>query len=112
MNKSANKPSFEHAKREYPHRYTCEHVPAWAYQPVQMWPPGVDRRKTAPTIRWYAPQYRTDREWYDNTTFPEQERYLSPEERTTGKRYCFSTGRTWPLGQWLDAQPAPMTWRT
>lgn len=74
----AYKLGLKDALRQFCHRYTMEHVPAWSQQ-------------RAPGGRFYAPQYRTDREWYDNTEFP------------VGKPYCVSTNHTWPLGQWLDA---------
>lgn len=76
--------TFEQAKARYVHRFTLEHVPAWASVP-------------APCGRFYAPQYRTDREWYEATAFP-GECDISPRAR-----YCHSAGRTWPWGQWLDA---------
>lgn len=79
--------SFEQAKAQYIHRYTLEHVPAWSRTPVTL--PGQP-------LRFYAPQFRSDREWYDNTLFP--------GEGHVGKReqHCFTTGQTWPLGQWLS----------
>jgi hypothetical protein len=74
--------SFERAKAQYVHRYTMEHVPAWARTPCN----GM----------FYAPQYRSDKEWYDSTVFPGE----GPE---AGKDHCYSSGQTWPLGQWLTA---------
>jgi len=75
------RPTLEEAKRMYPHRYTMEHRPYWALRP-------------APNGRRYAPQYRTDAEWYNNTLFP-------GESELTDRHHCYSTGETWPLGQWL-----------
>ena len=78
--KEKPKLSFEEAKRMYVHRYTMEHIPSWAKNPV-------DNRK------YYAPQYRTDKEWYDNTVFPPHNGF---------KDHCTSTNQSWPLGQWLE----------
>lgn len=77
--------TFEQATAQYVHRYTMEHVPAWA-------------RTAAPNGKYYAPQFRTDREWYEHTEFP-------PHRFSMGKRdtSCYTSGQTWPLGQWLDA---------
>lgn len=72
------------AKRKYVHRYTMEHVPAWAGQRP------CDSGGTE--TRYYAPQFRTDQEWYENTLFPTHPLAL----------YCETSGETWPLGQWLD----------
>lgn len=75
----SKRPSFEQACRQYPFRFTMEHIPHWAKRPsVAGW--------------WYAPQYRTDREWYDNTTF-------DPEGM-----HCESTNQSWPMGQRLDGR--------
>jgi hypothetical protein len=77
------RPTLAKAKAEYPHRFTMEHVPAWA-------------RKPAPNGRFYAPQYRSDREWYERTTFPGEPGHLG------FGRDCYSSRQTWPLGEWLD----------
>lgn len=79
------RPSFAQACATYVHRYTLEHVPFWASLPC------------AGNGLYYAPQYRTDREWYDRTVFP-GERDIPAKEK-----WCRSTHQTWPLGQWLDA---------
>ena len=76
--------SFEDAKTLYVHRFTMEHVPAWAKKPLQ-------------SGSFPAPHFRTDREWYDNTKFPD-ERPVRP-----GTKGCYTTGHTFPLGQYLDA---------
>jgi hypothetical protein len=76
--------SFERACAKYPHRYTMEHVPDWA-------------RHRAPGGQFYAPQYRSDREWYDLTKFPGE----LPKAFFFGG-HCYSTGQTWPRGHWLD----------
>jgi len=74
--------TFEQAKAQYVHRYTAEHVPQWA-------------RRMAPNGKYYAPQYRTDLEWYNATEF-------NGEGEIADKEHCYSTKATWPFGQWLD----------
>lgn len=78
-----NRPiSIEKAKAKYVHRFTMEHVPQWA------------KTQTA-AGSFYAPQFSTDKEWYDNTKFPS-------EPKLTIGSDCYTTGQTWPMGQWLD----------
>lgn len=84
--KGDRKISFGEARRQYVHRYTIEHVPAWA-------------RRPAPNGKHYAPQFRSDLEWYDNTLFPGEDGHPFPDSR---RGDCYTTGQTWPLGQWLD----------
>lgn len=83
------RPTLSQAKAQYVHRFTMEHVPAWARQ----------QREDG---SYYAPQYRSDQEWYDNTTFPGERggRFTAPPK---GARYCETRNQTWPLGQRLDA---------
>ena len=76
--------TFNEAKRCYPHRFTMEHTPQWA-------------GKVREDGTYYAPQYRTDREWFENTVFPPSHP-LGP-----GETSCYSTGATWPLGQSLSS---------
>lgn len=73
--------TFEEAKAHYPHRFTMEHVPDWAKRP-------------SGNNRFYAPQYRTDREWFENSIFP--------PENPLHRRDCWSRNQTWPLGKWLE----------
>lgn len=75
--------SFEDACRKYRNRYTMEHVPAWA-------------KRSANNGKYYAPQYASDREWYEFTVFPGE------GDISSRSKYCESTNQTWPLGQWLD----------
>jgi hypothetical protein len=75
--------SFDEAKRRYVHRFTMEYLPRWA----------VDRAMNG---KFYAPQYRSDREWYDSSIFPGE---AHVDKRS---RYCESNRQTWPLGNWLD----------
>lgn len=74
--------SFQDACRKYTNRFTMEHVPSWAKHP-------------ASNGKYYAPQYSSDREWYESTIFP-GEGNIHPRSK-----YCESTNQTWPLGQWL-----------
>ena len=83
--------SFEEAKRSYIHRYTMEHVPQW----VRDRP--TPRHSGGTSDQYYAPQFRTDREWYDATTFPGE------GELDRRSQHCETSGQTWPLGTWLDA---------
>jgi hypothetical protein len=77
--------TFADAVRRYVHRFTMEHTPAWAQQ-------------QAPNGSYYAPQFRTDREWYENTKFPPDNPFANGPQDTS----CYTSGQTWPLGQWLD----------
>jgi len=79
--------SFEAAKAKYVHRYTMEYIPAWA------------RIRNTDNGKFHAPQYRSCREWYENTTFP------GGPGLHGNNRHCMSTGQTWPLGLWLDDVP-------
>lgn len=86
----AGRPSFEEACRMYVHRYTGQHVPAWATSSPSDHG-GTERR-------FYAPHFLTDREWYEHTIFPGE-----PAHQVYGFRdCCFTSGQTWPYGQWLD----------
>jgi len=73
--------TFTQAKNQYVHRYTMDHIPAWVLKP-------------APNGKFYAPQFASDKEWYDNTVF-------TPNPLCFGTD-CYTNGQTWPLGQWLD----------
>lgn len=77
------RPTFEHACRVYCHRFTMDHIPAWACQ-------------TRQDGKFYAPQYRSDKEWFDNTSFPGEDGHIG---RITE---CWSRNASWPLGQSLD----------
>lgn len=78
------RPPLEKAKKQYIHRFTMEHVPQWA---LELRPDGTH----------YAPQYRSDREWYDNTVFPGEAGHYGP------KTSCITSNQTWPLGMSLAA---------
>lgn len=86
------RPTFEQAKARFIHRYTMEHVPAWARE-------APDAQRNGDPVRpgWYAPQFRSDREWYDNTSFKGDAGHIG----IAGE--CQTTGQTWPLGEWLAA---------
>lgn len=81
------KVSFEAAKARFVHRYTMEHVPGWA------------RARNPGNGKFYAPDYASDREWYENTTFPGEPGLHG------NNRHCLSMNQTWPLGYWLDEVP-------
>lgn len=78
------RPTLAKACAQYVHRFTMEHVPAWALKPLE---PG----------KYYAPQYLSDAEWYANTTFPGEIGHFN------GKHHCHSTQQTWPKGLFLSA---------
>jgi hypothetical protein len=78
--------SFEDAKRQFINRFTMEHVPNWAFKGV----------REGREIKYYAPQYATDQEWYDNTAFPGE------PDHDGSRHYCYSRKQSWPLGQWLS----------
>ena len=73
--------SIEQACAMYVHRFTMEFVPYWS--------------RHTQDGQFYAPQYRTDREWYENTTFP-GEGHIEKHDR-----HCECRNQSWPLGQWL-----------
>ncbi len=70
--------TFEKACKRFPNRFTMEHVPSWATSMRNI------------KGKYYAPQYKTDREWYASTDFHDN------------MRTCQSHDQTWPLGQFLD----------
>jgi hypothetical protein len=75
--------TIQQAQAQYVHRFTMEHVPAWA-------------GKASDNGKFYAPQYRSDQEWFENTLFPPD----NPLGR--GEKSCYSRNQTWPLGLWLE----------
>lgn len=83
MTKTNPRPSFADACRMYVHRHTMEHVPEWA-------------REQRPDGTYYAPQYRTDREWYDRTKFPGEPEHIGD------RKHCYSSDQTWPFGTSLN----------
>ena len=80
---TTRKVSFERACAQYVHRFTMDHVPAWALKPCGG--------------RHYAPQFRSDREWYEHTLFRGEPNWIGRGSD------CYTTGQTWPLGHWLRA---------
>lgn len=76
--------SFDQAVLKSPHRFTLEHIPAWA---------DLQREDGM----YYAPQYSSDREWYERTLFG-TERLTDPRTR-----YMTDFSATWPLGQSLSS---------
>jgi len=75
--------SFKDAKARFTNRYTMDHVPSWT-------------KKQRPDGTYYAPHYRSDQEWYDNTLF------YGESDIVESKRYCHNRNETWPLGIMLD----------
>lgn len=75
-----SRPTLEQAKQQYLQRFTMEHVPAWAK---------VQRKGTG---NYYAPQFSTDQEWYDNTLFYGEAGHIGDSS------HCFTSNQTWPLG--------------
>ena len=80
--KSKRPVTLAQAKSMYVHRFTMDHMPDWARTP-------------AGNGKYYAPQYRSDQEWYDLTLF-------LGESPLASKGFCFSSNQTWPLGLWLN----------
>ena len=78
--------SFEQACARYVHRYTMEHVPQWAKD---------DACERGELPGYYAPQFRSDCEWYEHTKF-------AGESALADSKHCYTSGQTWPLGHWLD----------
>lgn len=76
----------------YVHRFTMEHVPAWAREPVTL---------ADGTQAHYKPHFATDREWYESTVFPGE-----PEHKARGgtRNHCISAP-TWPMGKGFAAEP-------
>ena len=79
----ARKIGFEAAKAKFTNRYTMENVPGHT-------------SIAAGNGKFYAPQYASDKEWYDRTFF-------KGESELATDRHCYSTCPSWPLGQWLEA---------
>lgn len=80
--------TLEQAQARYPQRFTQDHFPAWAAHPLR-------RDRIGQAEDYPAPQYASDAEWYERTTFP-GERGLSPSAH-----WCISARQTWPLGERL-----------
>ncbi len=86
----ARKISFKLACAQYPHRFTMEHIPAWARKPFYNASIGCHV--------YYAPQYRTDLEWYENTLFQGESCLASAD-------HCLSGNASWPLGEGFLREP-------
>lgn len=80
------RPTLKEAQARYVHRFTMDHVPEWA-------------REKRSDGTYYAPQYRSDKEWYDNSLFPGDKDYPFKGWMDGS---CCSRNETWPLGQSLD----------
>lgn len=79
------RPTLAVACARYINRYTVDYVPAWTRTPCEG------------NGKFYAPQFASDSEWYENTKFPGE-----PGHHGMGDD-CYTSGQTWPLGNWLDA---------
>ena len=80
------RPTLAQAQAQYPHRFTMEHMaPYWNH--------------VRPDGTYYAPQFRSDQEWYENTVFPGEKGTVAEKYRTQ----CYTSGQTWPLGLFLTA---------
>ena len=78
--------SFDQARNQYGHRFTADHIPAWA-------------EKRLDVGKYYAPQYDSDAQWYERTLF-------NGEDEIADKNHCYSADESWPLGTFL---PTPYT---
>lgn len=80
--------SFDDACRQFVHRFTMDFTPSWAL-----------RQRTDAT--YYAPQYASDREWYNAYLFPGDNCELG---LLSGRnKHCEQiTPCTWPLGTFLS----------
>lgn len=81
--------SFEQARRQFVHRFTMEHVPGWSRNPMN-------------DGQFYAPQFKTDREWYDAHRFPGDEGLSVREEHSES-----IAPETWPVGRYLSEPFSP-----
>jgi hypothetical protein len=86
--------SFKQACNRYVHRFTMNHMPSWARSRP------IDHGGTE--TRYYAPHYRDDDEWYENTIFPGEVGWLGIGTD------CYSTNQTFPIGNWLDTPYTPV----
>lgn len=83
--------SFSEARSRYVNRFTTEHTPAWA-------------RHQRDDGSFYAPQYASDLEWYERTTFPGEPGHLGFGTD------CYSQNPSWPLGEALAAPYRGRAW--
>ena len=81
---------FSEACRQFCHRFTMQHVPAWAKQ----------QREDG---TYYAPPFVSDNEWYDKTKF-------KGEHEMANSKHCYTTGETWPVGKALKRPFDPKEW--
>ncbi len=80
--------SFEEAlKLSEGVRFTMESIPKWYAQSARRYGGGD---------KYYAPQFRSDREWYDNT------RFIGEPGHYGSKTNFHSINWSFPLGVWLD----------
>jgi hypothetical protein len=79
--------SFQQACSKYIHRFTMDHVPQWAADKM-------------PSGDYYAPQYSSDLEWYENTYFPGEIQHIMGKNH---KGNCDSRNCSFPLGTFLTS---------
>lgn len=78
--------SFEDACWKYQSRFTAEHVP-------------VTSTMRRPMGDFFAPQFMTDLEWYENTIFPGE---TWEDVRVEDDGHPMSVNQTYPFGYFLD----------
>lgn len=84
-----SRPSFEEAKRIWTNRFTCEHIPEFG-----MFPREIEGRLYYP-----APEFISDEEWYEKTSFFGEFTYVPPLK---GQKNIPQSGRqSYPFGRWL-----------
>jgi hypothetical protein len=68
-------------------RFTLEHIPEWYRR---------SPRRHGVVEMYHAPQFRSDREWYDNTVF------FGEAGHYGGPKNYHSLNYSWPLGMWVE----------
>jgi hypothetical protein len=79
--------TFEEACKIGIGRFTLEYIPAWY---------ATSARRRGEVEKYFAPQFKSDREWYDNTVFRGEPGHYG------GDRNYHSINFTFPLGTYLD----------
>lgn len=79
--------SFEEAIAIGDSRFTLTHIPPWY---------ATSARRHGVEDKYFAPQFSSDREWYENTKFRGEEGHYG------GERNYHSINFSFPLGVWLD----------
>lgn len=87
------KVSFAQACAQFVHRFTCDHIPAHVRKPH------VNPANPEKDGLFYAPQWASDREWYDATTFPGEPGLHG------NSNHCETGTPTRPLGKGFLREP-------